>query len=285
MAFKTVLIYLGKLIVCGVVFSIGVIVGGMIATLMGLSTAPMPENINVSNATMYLFLTSPLLALALVFLARGMAGNFLTRALILSFLAWIAYTVNTQLEAAIFTSMASGFGFSLITFLPACLLSGAAVAWLFPTDNPGTSFIVASKTFFAQRHPVAWTWRLAIATVAFMPIYWVFGLIVVPFTGDYYRQSMYGLQMPTLDKILTVLAIRSVLFLLACLPIIVAWQKSSRSLFLRLGFALFVLVGLLYMIAADWMPISVRLPHTLEILADEFAYAGVLVALLKGRER
>jgi hypothetical protein len=56
-------------------------------------------------------------------------------------------------------------------------------------------------------------------------------------------------------------------------------------LFLRLGFALFVLVGLLYMIAADWMPISVRLPHTLEILADEFAYAGVLVALLKGRER
>ena len=34
------------------------------------------------------------------------------------------------------------------------------------------------------------------------------------------------------------------------------------------------------MIVATWMPLSVRLPHTIEILADEFVYAALLVGLL-----
>jgi tryptophan-rich sensory protein len=87
--------------------------------------------------------------------------------------------------------------------------------------------------------------------------------------------------MPAVEQILTILFVRSVLFLLACLSILALWQKSERSLLLRLGFALFVLVGLLYMLSADWMPVSVRLPHTLEIMADEFVYAWVLVKLLR----
>ena len=86
--------------------------------------------------------------------------------------------------------------------------------------------------------------------------------------------------MPSLDQILTILFVRSMLFLLACLPVLVAWRKSRLSLFLSLGFTLFVLVGLLYMLASDWMPLSVRVPHTLEILADSFVYAGALVLLL-----
>ncbi len=34
------------------------------------------------------------------------------------------------------------------------------------------------------------------------------------------------------------------------------------------------------MLGACYMPPTVRIPHTLEILADSFAYAGVLVVLL-----
>jgi hypothetical protein len=37
------------------------------------------------------------------------------------------------------------------------------------------------------------------------------------------------------------------------------------------------------MLAADYMPWSVRIPHTLEILADEFVYAGALALLLARR--
>jgi len=86
--------------------------------------------------------------------------------------------------------------------------------------------------------------------------------------------------MPSQEEILLVLSVRSVLFLLACLPIVVMWQRSTWSLFLNLGFALFVLVGFLYMLGAYYMPLAVRVPHTLEILADSFTHAGLLVVLL-----
>ena len=79
---------------------------------------------------------------------------------------------------------------------------------------------------------------------------------------------------------LLVLLVRSILFLLASLPIVVLWQRSNRELLLNLGFALFVLVGFLYMLGAYYMPLEIRVPHTLEILASSFAYSGLLVVLL-----
>jgi hypothetical protein len=75
--------------------------------------------------------------------------------------------------------------------------------------------------------------------------------------------------------------LRSLLFLLACLPVLIAWQKSRRSLLLSLGWALFVLVGLLNLLQAIWLPATLRLVHTLEILADSFVYAWVLVMLFR----
>jgi hypothetical protein len=283
MLLKHLLLNLGKLLLCGLAFSVGAVIGGMVATLLGLQPPQMPEGLDPAAALRNLLLTSPLLALALALVARGLGGGFLARAFTLSCLTWIAYTVNTQLEAMIFTSIGGGFGFTVIAFLAPSLLCGAAVAWLFPSAPKGEGRGAPWRSFFSQRAGWEWVWRLAVAAVAFMPIYYFFGLLVVPFTADYYRQSMYGLQMPGLDQILTTLFVRSLLFLLACLPVVVLWQKPRWQLFLSLGFALFVLVGLLYMLAADYMPWSVRIPHTLEILADEFVYAGALALLLARR--
>ena len=280
MHLKRLLIDPAKLLLCGIAFFVGIIVGGMIATRLRLAAPAMPAGVDASTAATYLAMEAPLLAFALAVIARGIGGSFLSRAATLSLLTWITYTVNTQLEAAIFTTMAGGIGFSLVSFLVPSIFCGATVALLFPPDEPGARWIDARKVFFSRRTAAEWAGRLAIAAVAFMPIYYFFGLLVVPFTGAYYQQNMYGLAMPGLDQIIVVLFVRSLLFLIACLPVIMTWQKSRGSLFLRLGFALFVLVGFLYMLAAYWMPVSVRLPHSLEILADEFVYAGVLVALL-----
>jgi hypothetical protein len=280
MNIKQLLIDLGKLILCGIAFAVGVIAGGMVATLLRLPSPSMPEGMDPATAGVVLMLEGPLFALALAVIARGLTGGFLTRAFVLSLFAWIPYTVNTQLEAAIFSTMANSFWFSIVDFLVPSILCGAAVAFLFPPDRRGTGLIESFKSFFSQRTAAAWLWRLGVAAVAFMPIYYFFGMLVVPFTAEYYRQNMYGLTMPGLDQILVVLFVRSVLFLIACLPVIVMWRESRSSLFFRLGLALFILVGLLYMLAAYWMPVSVRLPHSLEILADEFVYAGALVMLL-----
>jgi hypothetical protein len=50
---------------------------------------------------------------------------------------------------------------------------------------------------------------------------------------------------------------------------------------LNLGWALFVLVGLLNLMQAIRLPASLRLIHSLEILADSFVYALVLVMLFR----
>jgi hypothetical protein len=44
---------------------------------------------------------------------------------------------------------------------------------------------------------------------------------------------------------------------------------------------LFLLVGGLSMLQAYWLPAELRLIHSLEILADELVYAGILVGLFK----
>lgn len=147
-------------------------------------------------------------------------------------------------------------------------------------DENKQSFIISLKAFLKQRTRQEWIWRLGLAAISFMPIYIFFGELVLPLTGDYYQQEMYELQMPGWEQIIPILFIRSVLFFLVCFPIIVMWQRSRLSLFYRLGFALFILIGFLYLISAYWLPLSIRIPHALEILGSSYVHAGVLVGLL-----
>ncbi|MCB0110725.1 MAG: hypothetical protein KDE53_32625, partial [Caldilineaceae bacterium] len=234
-----------------------------------------------ANATtLFLFAGSPLLVLAIYFVGQQVAGTWLARASALALLAWIAYVLNNVIEAVIFSSYVTSPWFNLIAFTPAVLLCAGVTAWLFPTRPGAHTFIHPWRTHFAQRTRSAWRWRLPLAAVSFMPIYYGFGLLVVPFVGDYYQQEAFGLAQPPLATLLGVLLLRSVLFAVACLPVIAMWQGTRLRLWLRLGFALFVMVGLLYMLAATWLPPQMRFIHSLEILADSFAHAGVLVWLL-----
>ncbi len=284
MTLKQLLINVAKLLLCSFAFFAGTIIGGMIARLLGLNPPTPPAGLDSNTLILYSLLATPLIALALLTVAQGLGGNFLTRAAMLSFFTWICYTVNTQLEASIFSTYAAGFWFAITDYFVASLFCGSLIAYLFSPKNRGIGFIAAGRAFFGSRTTFAWIWHLIVAAVAFMPIYFIFGLMVVPFTSEYYRQNMFGLSMPTINQILPILFVRSILFLLACLPIFILWQKSNLALFWRLGTALYILVGLIYMFISTWLPPYIRFPHALEILADEFVYAGVLVILLtKGK--
>jgi len=284
MDIKQLLVNLGKLILCGLAYFIGLIIGGMVTAILHLPQPPMPEGVDQASAAIALLLVSPILALALVLIARNIAGGWLTRTLILSVLTYVAYTLNNVLDASLYiAAYASTSAFTSISAIAPSLFCGGAVALLFPPKEGGRSFFTAWKEFFSRRNPGQWLWRLLLASVAFMPVYLLFGLLVNPITGEYYRQNMYGLKTAGWDQILPILFLRSLLFLLACLPIFIAWQKSERSLLLSLGTAQFVLVGLLYMLISYWLPLFVRIPHSLEILADSFVYTGALTWLLLGR--
>lgn len=279
MSMKSLLIDLGKLLLCGLIFSIGTLLGGIVVTMLGLQTPVTPEGMDTRSAMLLMLVESPLLALVLALLARHLAGGFWMRSLMLFLLAWIANSVNTQIEAAAFAGMAEGFWFTVITFLFPALLVSMAVTWLFPAAQR-TPFLEAARSFFSRHSAGGRVWRLALGSVIFMPIYYFFGLLVIPVTRSFYEQGSYGLEIPPLDRLLVVLFVRSVLFFLACLPILIAWQGSRVSLSWRLGLALFYLVGFQALLIANWMSWSLRLPHMIEIMCDEFVYAGALAWLL-----
>jgi hypothetical protein len=275
---------LGKLLLCSLAFILGAITGGMIATSLGLQPPPMPDGVDGTLAFLILLLESPLLVLALMLIAKGLGGGFLPRALTLSFFTWGVYTLNTVIESLAFTDTTmDGALFTTISFIVPGIFCGLAVAWVFPAGENGKSLAAITNEFFRSRRPISWAWRIAVAAVVFVPIYLVFGSLVAPLTMQYYQENMFGLRLPSQEEIFLVLFVRSLLFLLACLPIIILWQRSRRSLFLNLGFALFILVGFLYMLGAYYMPLTIRIPHTLEILAGSFTHAGLLVVLLSKR--
>jgi len=277
---QSVFVFLGKLILSALAFVVGMMFGGMFASVMGLPAPILPPAMDANTTMQIMFASSPLLVLALYFVGRELAGGWLVRAGVLAMLAWIAYTLNTVIEGIFFSSYVTEPWFNLVSFTPSVLLCAGVTAWLFPSHNRAASFLHAWRTHFQQRPASAWAWRLLVAAVSFMPIYYFFGTLVVPFVGDYYQQGAFGLAVPPLATLLTVLMVRSVLFFVACLPVVVAWQGTKWNLWLSLGFALFVLVGLIYMLAGTWLPPSMRVIHALEILADSFVHAAALVWLL-----
>lgn len=272
----------GKLVLCGFAFIIGMLLGGTFAELLGLQPPQMPTGADVSTIMIYYLITSPIMALALALLARGLSGKFLTRTLILSLMTFVIYTLNTVLDAMLYMSWAtiSTSMYTIVSFLiPSFFVSGT-VAFFFSFNKCKHSFFDSLKALVKQRTKQEWVWRIVLAAISFMPIYIFFGKLVLPLTGDYYQQEMYGLQLPGWNQILPVLFIRSVLFFLVCFPVMVMWQRSRLSLFFNLGFALFILIGFLYLITAYWMPLSIRIPHALEILGSSYIHSAVLVGLL-----
>jgi hypothetical protein len=78
--------------------------------------------------------------------------------------------------------------------------------------------------------------------------------------------------------------LRSSLFFLAALPILIVWSGSRRQLTVLLGFAFFVLVGLFGMIQTYWLGPVLVVVHSVEILVDSVVYAGVLALLFVRKE-
>ena len=115
------------------------------ATALGLQPPAMPEGIDASSAGSYMILESPLLALVLIGLSRSIAGSFWVRSLMLGSLTWVSNSLNNQIEAAYFGMMASGFWFTIVTFLVPSFLVAAAVAWLFPPTSKEPTFISAGR--------------------------------------------------------------------------------------------------------------------------------------------
>ena len=279
MHIKAILLTIGKLLIVGLAFMVGSILGGMAAGMLGIATPAMPANMDAAKLAQSLPLVALLMTVALAFISRQIRVGFFQRWMMLGLFSWTAYGLNNYLEARFF-SPDQATSFVLVYNLLACFTCSAAVALLFKPARPVESFGSQIQAFLAARPASSWVWRFLGGLAVFPIAYFVFGWLVSPFVVSYYQQQYAGLVLPGTDVMLGLATVRSLLFLLCILPLIIAWRGGRLTLLLTLSGALFLFVGGLNMLQAIWLPVTLRTAHSIEILADSIAHAAGLVFLL-----
>lgn len=257
-----------RILLAAVAYVIGSVLTGIIAPVLHLSSFRVAENIAPEKLFLALVLSSPLLAIGVAPLAAGLRGSFMKRFAAIAALLYVAIGLNTAIEAKKFTTLIAGsaFGVSLQSLLP-CLFAAAVLATIHTEPSASPAML---------RFDGAWTWRLPVAWLSFPVIYWVFGMCVAPFVIKYYDAGALGLRIPAPSTILLTQLLRSALFLAASLPAIWLWRKSRRQFILAMGLAHAFAVGIFQLAGATFLPVVLRVAHSIEITADSFAYAAVL---------
>jgi hypothetical protein len=271
---KTVL----KLAACVTTFAVSLFTGGILIHVLHLTIAGPPSHTSQQTQLLLSLVAGVLLVLGIVPLARRLTGSFALRWIALGSFVFLALGVNTMIELTIYSFLFGGdvAAQAILYFVQAVFL-GAAVAFFFGTEEKAAGL--------PDRGWVAWTGRGIAAWVGFPVIYFFFGLCIAPIVVPYYQAGVAGLRIPPLSAILQVQLLRSAIFLASSLPLIALWKGSRRELWLTLGLAHAVTVGIFGLVQATFMPGVLRVVHSLEITADSFAYAGLLVLLLSAGNR
>lgn len=223
-------------------------------------------------------LSALILAAGMTPLARQLRGRLVTRWLVLAAFLYLLNTANTTIELAIFSKFGGEGHIAALGVLPALLCAGVLTA-IRPVSGNSLGLVDAQSG-------AGWAGRLALGWLAFPAVYFFFGILIAPFVIEAYSAENSMIVLPPMRAIIAVQAIRSMLFLLPSLAVIERWTGTRLGLWLALGWAHWALVGLSGLVMPlEFMSPQVRLIHALEIGADSFVYAGILVALFAGRNR
>ena len=275
--------YVWRVPLCALAYIVGTMAGGSLVSALGMQLPSLPEQADEKTMGLYLLAGTFVLALGTAPLARRIRAGYLVRCLILAALTYVCIGLNTPIEAAIFTNIGGMQTMAVFSLLP-CLFFGGVIALLFKPSGKAEPFGQQVSHFFSGRSVQKWAWRIVAAICAFPVIYWVFGMSVAPWVVKYYEQEQFGLVLPNMGVIVLTQLLRSLLFLLVVLPVVIVWSGSRLQLTVFLGIAFFVLVGLFGMIQAYWLAPVLQVLHSLEILADSVVYAGVLALLFVRKE-
>jgi hypothetical protein len=268
-----------NIILAAVAWLAGTMVSGALASALHLPLPSLPRNASQAEGFVLFVSASVLLAAGTALAAGCLRGGVKTRWLALSALLFICVGVNTAVEAVVFSTTilpAQGVILALMSLLPSVL--AAAVLARRP-QGPG-----ADPLTMPAFGGLGWSWRLIAAWLAFPVIYFIFGSIIAPFIMDAYTQGIAGLRIPSFAETLTTQLVRSPIFLAVILPCVLLWNGSRRSIGIRLGLALAIMIGAYGLVQATFFPMHLRIIHTLEIAADELAYAYVLAWLFRPAE-
>jgi hypothetical protein len=267
---KTIL----KLVACWAAFAVSIPSSWNLISILHLRMNAPVDSTPPTTRLLAFLAAGAVLVLGLYPLARGLAASRALLAAVVGLFLFLAFGVNTIIEVLTFSNAFDGAvpGYTLVYAVEVLLVASAL----------GLCFGEAGQAAgFPPRGWLAWTGRGAMAWLAWPVIYFVFGFCVAPIVIPFWQAhgGLLGLHIPPLSTIVAVQLVRSLLFLASSLPLIALWKGSRPGLWLALGLAHAVAVGLFGMVSWTAAPAVLRVTHSVEITCDSFAYAGLLVLL------
>jgi hypothetical protein len=260
---------------------LGLLIGGMVSNMLHLPSPIIPAYMSMTTLVPLMIISEISIAIVLGECFQSLNWSFWPRLLAIGINHYLLYYVLNLLDGLLFTpmpNMSTGFFSDLF---PA-FFAAAVIALLW---RPKTGTLPASKimgTFTSGRARSEWRWRLLVAWLIYPPIYYLIGRIAALFTLHYYQDPSLnlGLPLPDLSTLLLMQVLRGALFLLAGTPILFAWRGGRRGLWLWVGSVIFVQIANQVVVRAYWLPLGLRIPHTIELLVDSFLQAGLYVWLI-----
>ncbi|MBI1324355.1 hypothetical protein GC170_14385 [bacterium] len=242
--------------------------------LVGATSIKPPNLPSVESPTLtiaWFALSTLIISAGVVGVATDIRGGLWARWAITAALIYFLYTAGTAIELTVFTKFEGQAYLALAGILPAiaCALVTVRLNETAPAFRSNLRFDGSMAG------------RLAVCWLAYPVVYFFFGSLISPFVLEDYMDDSSMLTVPSLSMLMGVLAIRSTIFLLPSIAVIERWQANRMRLWLVLGWSHSALVGLAGLVMPN--PVlspKLRLVHAVEISADSFAYAGILVLVL-----
>ena len=274
---------IGRSLLVGLGYLLATILGGMLAGALGLQQPTLPSAMEATMVMVTIFISGLLLGPTLGALSCQLPLPTLHRSAVIFVLLFVVHYLEVVVEGVFFTTTGRlDLGFNLLNAVVTSLVVGPLIAVLFPPGQGEEGLFAALRRYFDQRKWAAWAWRLPLAAVLYLPIFWIMGMIVIPIVTPYYTDPALGLGLvvPEFEVILPLETLRGAIFVVGLLPVIAVWRGSRSSLALWLGLTIAVLGSVVPMLQAYFLPLTLRLVHGTEIAISSLLQGLVYAWLL-----
>jgi len=274
------LVSIGKGLLAGVIWQVGLVIGSLVTPLLGFEAPAVPPGVDPNLVLPLGVLVGIPVAITLGELGKRLAWSFGLRALALFVFNYLVYGLGQVLEQVLFTTTTSlGYGSVSHLFQAASLALAVSLLWR-PACTPAVTARDLWRRFWQARTPGDWAWRLVVAWLIYLPIYWGMGRLISPFVASLYEAGAFGLVLPDAGAMVDMQYLRGVLYLFAALPILALWRGTRRGLWMWLGFAIAIQIAATPILLAYWLPLTFRLAHAVELTVDAFVQAYLYTQLL-----
>jgi hypothetical protein len=262
---------------------LGFLVFGAVYTML-VVLEHIVEGIEISNLAIGIsFLGGLIFACFLAWMVPKIKVRKLDFLLVVWLTLFIVQFANNIIEGFFFTTIYSST-FRILTSLLVCLVNTylvSLVAMFLFYQKSENKFSSIFSDFFKQRKYTSWLWRIIVSSLAYFPIYFLFGLIVSPFVIPYYTGSS-SLSIPSFTIITPLEFLRGFIYTISLLPLISLVKTNGRSLFVMLAAMLYIPGAFLSLIIGGFsnLPAAILPFHLLEILGDSIVYGYVMAYLL-----